>query len=127
MRGQFARYQEPSSDRPVDIPFDDPHALAKGQTNLITLFLNWKTTDWWTQHFLVGAYNERYSFNDPPIPTESYPGSLYIAEAYNLEADWQNTFELTNMPAMRSPIASPCCTCNGRCLACQPVCRLHHP
>ena len=94
MRGQFGRYQEPSSDRPVDIPFDDPHALAKGQTNLVTLFLNWKTTDWWNQHFLVGAYNERNSFNDPPIPTESYPGSLYIAEAYNLEADWQNTFEL---------------------------------
>ncbi|MBV8898805.1 MAG: TonB-dependent receptor, partial [Verrucomicrobia bacterium] len=27
-RGQFGRYGEPSSDRPVDLPFDDPHAKA---------------------------------------------------------------------------------------------------
>ena len=94
VRGQYGRYEEPSSDRPVDIPFDDPHAKATGESTLVSLFLNWKTTDWWQQRFLVGVYNERYTFTDPPIPSESFPGSLYIANALNLQADWQNTFEL---------------------------------
>jgi len=44
-RGEFGRYGEPSSNRPVDIPFDDPNAKATGETNLVTLFVNWKTTD----------------------------------------------------------------------------------
>jgi vitamin B12 transporter len=94
VRGQYGQYEEPSSDRPVDFPFDDPHAKATGETNLVSLFLNWKTTDWWQQRFLVGGYNERYTFTDPPIPAQNFPGSLYIAKAFNLQADWQNTFEL---------------------------------
>ena len=94
VRGQYGRYEEPSSDRPVDIPFDDPHAKATGESTLVSLFLNWKTTDWWQQRFLVGGYNERYTFTDPPIPSQSFPGSLYIANAFNVQADWQNTFEL---------------------------------
>ncbi|MBV9106683.1 MAG: TonB-dependent receptor [Verrucomicrobia bacterium] len=94
VRGQYGQYEEPSSDRPVDVPFDDPHAKATGETNLLTLFLNWKTADWWNQRFLVGGYSERYTFTDPPIPTQNFPGSLYIAKALNLQADWQNTFEL---------------------------------
>src|ERR1700674_3681808 len=32
VRGQYGRYEEPSSDRPVDIPFNDPHAEAIGDT-----------------------------------------------------------------------------------------------
>jgi vitamin B12 transporter len=94
-RGEFGRYGEPSSDRPVDIPFDDPHAKATGETNLVTLFVNWKTTDWWQQHLVVGGYHERYTFADPPIPSEDFAGTLYIGKALNLEADWQNTFQVT--------------------------------
>jgi vitamin B12 transporter len=94
VRGQYGRYEEPSSDRPVDIPFDDPHAKATGETTLVTMFLNWKTTDWWQQRFLVGGYSERYTFTDPPIPSEDFTGSLYIANAFNVQADWQNTFQL---------------------------------
>jgi len=94
VRGQYGQYEEPSSDRPVDIPFDDPHGKATGESTLLTLFLNWKTTDWWQQRFLVGGYNERYTFTDPPIPSEDFSGSLYIANAFNVQADWQNTFEL---------------------------------
>jgi hypothetical protein len=93
-RGQFGRYGEPSSDRPVDLPFDDPHAKATGETNLVSLYLDWKTTDWWQQRVVVGGYHERYTFSDPPIPAEDFPGSLYIGKALNLQADWQNTFEL---------------------------------
>lgn len=92
-RGQFGRYGEPSSDRPVDLPFDDPHAKATGETNLVSLYLDWKTTDWWQQRVVVGGYHERYTFNDPPIPAEDFSGSLYIGKALNLQADWQNTFE----------------------------------
>jgi vitamin B12 transporter len=94
VRGQYGQYEEPSSDRPVDIPFDDPHAKATGETTLVSLFLDWKTTDWWQQRFLVGGYTERYTFTDPPIPAQFFPGSLYIAKAFNVQADWQNTFEL---------------------------------
>ena len=43
----------------------------------------------------IGGCNERYTFTDPPIPTEDFAGSLYIGKAFNLQADWQNTFELT--------------------------------
>jgi hypothetical protein len=95
-RGEFGRYGEPSSNRPVDIPFDDPSAKATGETNLVTLFVSWKTTDWWQQHLMVGAYNERYTFVDPPIPSEFYSGSVYIGKAFNLETDWQNTFQITS-------------------------------
>jgi vitamin B12 transporter len=95
-RGEFGRYGEPSSDRPVDIPFDDPRAKATGETNLVTLFANWKTTDWWQQHLIVGAYNERYTFVDPPIPSEFFTGEVYIGKAFNLETDWQNTFQITS-------------------------------
>ena len=42
----------------------------------------------------IGGCNERYTFTDPPIPTEDFAGSLYIGKAFNLQADWQNTFEL---------------------------------
>jgi vitamin B12 transporter len=94
-RGEFGRYGEPSSDRPVDIPFDDPHAKATGETNLVTLFVNWKTTDWWQQHLVVGGYHERYTFTDPPIPSEDFTGTLYIGKAFNLVTDWQNTFQVT--------------------------------
>src|SRR3984957_8566735 len=45
VRGQYGQYEEPSSDRPVDIPFDDPHGEAVGDTTLVSLFLNWQTTD----------------------------------------------------------------------------------
>jgi vitamin B12 transporter len=93
-RGMFGRYEEPSSDRPVDIPFDDPHAKATGETNVFSLFVNWKTTDWWQQRFLIGGYNERYSLIDPPIPSEFFGGSIYIANAFNFQADWQNTIQL---------------------------------
>ncbi len=93
-RGMFGRYEEPSSDRPVDVPFDDPHAKATGETNVFSLFVDWKTTDWWQQHFLIGGYNERYTFIDPPIPSQFYPGSIYIANAFNFQADWQNTIQL---------------------------------
>jgi vitamin B12 transporter len=95
-RGEFGRYGEPSSDRPVDIPFDDPNAKATGETNLVALFVNWKTTDWWQQHLMVGAYNERYTFVDPPIPSEFYSGAEYIGKAFNLETDWQNTFQINS-------------------------------
>jgi vitamin B12 transporter len=94
VRGNYGQYEEPSSDRPVDFPFDDPHARTTGETTLVSMFLNWKTTDWWQQRFLVGGYVERYNFTDPPIPSQSFPGSLYIANAFNVQADWQNTFEL---------------------------------
>ncbi len=94
VRGQYGRYEEPSSDRPVDIPFNDPHAEAIGDTTLVSLFLNWKTTDWWQQRFLVGGLTERYSFTDPPIVAQNFPGSLYIAKSFNFQADWQNTFTL---------------------------------
>jgi vitamin B12 transporter len=94
VRGQYGQFEEPSSDRPVDIPFDDPHAKTTGETTLVSVFLNWKTTDWWQQRFLVGGYTERYTFTDPPIPAENFAGSLYIANAFNVQADWQNTFEL---------------------------------
>jgi vitamin B12 transporter len=94
VRGQYGRYEEPSSDRPVDIPFDDPHGKATVETTLVSVFLNWKTTDWWQQRFLVGGYLERYTLTDPPIPSEDFAGSLYIANAFNVQADWQNTFEL---------------------------------
>lgn len=95
VRGQYGEYEEPSSDRPVDVPFDDPHAQTIADTTLVSLFLNWKTTDWWQQRFLVGGFVERYTFTDPPIPAQNFPGSLYIAKAFNVEADWQNTFEVT--------------------------------
>jgi vitamin B12 transporter len=95
-RGEFGRYGEPSSNRPVDIPFDDPNAKATGETNLVTLFVNWKTTDWWQQHLVVGGYNERYTFVDPPIPSEFYSGTVYIGKAFNFETDWQNTFQITS-------------------------------
>jgi vitamin B12 transporter len=95
-RGEFGRYGEPSSNRPVDIPFDDPNAKATGETNLVTLFVNWKTTDWWQQHLVVGGYNERYTFVAPPIPSEFYSGSVYIGKAFNFETDWQNTFQITS-------------------------------
>jgi vitamin B12 transporter len=95
-RGEFGRYGEPSSDRPVDIPYDDPNGKATGETNLVTLFANWKTTDWWQQHLMVGAYNERYTFVDPPLPSEFYTGEVYIGKAFNLETDWQNTFQITS-------------------------------
>jgi vitamin B12 transporter len=95
-RGEFGRYGEPSSNRPVDIPFDDPNAKATGETNLVTLFVNWKTTDWWQQHLVVGGYNERYTFIDPPIPSEFFTGEVYIGKAFNLETDWQNTFQITS-------------------------------
>jgi vitamin B12 transporter len=95
-RGEFGRYGEPSSNRPVDIPFDDPNAKATGETNLVTLFVNWKTTDWWQQHLVVGGYNERYTFVDPPIPSEFFTGSVYVGKAFNLETDWQNTFQITS-------------------------------
>ena len=94
VRGNYGQYEEPSSERPVDFPFDDPHARTTGETTLVSMFLNWKTTDWWQQRFLVGGYVERYTFTDPPIPPQSFPGSLYIANAFNVQADWQNTFEL---------------------------------
>ncbi|MFY9986693.1 MAG: TonB-dependent receptor [Chthoniobacterales bacterium] len=95
-RGEFGRYGEPSSDRPVDIPFDDPNAKAAGETNLVTLFVNWKTTDWWQQHLMVGGYNERYTFVEPPIPSEFFTGTVYVGKAFNLETDWQNTFQITS-------------------------------
>jgi vitamin B12 transporter len=95
-RGEFGRYGEPSSNRPVDVPFDDPNAKATGETNLVTLFANWKATDWWQQHLMVGGYNERYTFVDPPIPSEFYAGSVYIGKAFNFETDWQNTFQITS-------------------------------
>ncbi|MBV8212361.1 MAG: TonB-dependent receptor [Verrucomicrobia bacterium] len=95
-RGEFGRYGEPSSNRPVDIPFDDPHGKATGETNLFTVFLNWTTTDWWQQHFLVGGFNERYTFIDPPIPSEFFTGTVYIGKAFNLQTDWQNTFQITS-------------------------------
>jgi vitamin B12 transporter len=95
VRGQYGEYEEPSSDRPVDIPFDDPHAQTIADTTLVSLFLNWKTTDWWQQRFLVGGFVERYSLTDPPIPAQNFAGSLYIAKAFNVEADWQNTFAVT--------------------------------
>jgi vitamin B12 transporter len=98
-RGEFGRYGEPGSNRPVDIPFDDPNAKATGETNLVTLFVNWKTTDWWQQHLMVGGYNERYTFVDPPIPSEFYSGSVYIGKAFNFETDWQNTFQITSKNA----------------------------
>ena len=72
-------------------------AKAIGDTTLVSLFLNWKTTDWWQQRFLVGGFVERYSFTDPPIPAQNFPGSLYIAKAFNVQADWQNTFELSRL------------------------------
>jgi vitamin B12 transporter len=95
-RGEFGRYGEPSSDRPVDIPFDDPNGKVTGETNLVTLFANWKTTDWWQQHLIVGGYNERYTYVDPPIPSEFFTGFVYIGKAFNLETDWQNTFQITS-------------------------------
>ena len=95
VRGQYGRYEEPSSDRPVDIPFDDPHAETIGETTLVSLFLNWQTTDWWKQRLQVGGYVERYSLTDPPIPAQNFPGSLYIAKAFNVQADWQNTFQVS--------------------------------
>jgi vitamin B12 transporter len=95
VRGQYGEYEEPSSARPVDFPFDDPHGRVNGETTLVSLFLNWKTTDWWQQRFLVGGYKERYIFNDPAIPAQNFTGSLYIANAFNVQADWQNTFQLS--------------------------------
>jgi vitamin B12 transporter len=94
VRGHYGQYEEPSSNRPVDFPFDDPHARTTGETTLVSMFLNWKTTDWWQQRFLVGGYVERYNLTDPPIPSQGFTGSLYIAKAFNVQADWQNTFEL---------------------------------
>jgi vitamin B12 transporter len=95
VRGQYGQYEEPSSDRPVDFPFDDPHAKATIETTLVSLFLNWQTTDWWKQRFQVGGYVERYTFADPAIPAEELPSSLYIAKAFNVQADWQNTFQVS--------------------------------
>jgi vitamin B12 transporter len=96
VRGQYGEYEEPSSDRPVDIPFDDPHAQTIADTTLVSLFLNWKTTDWWQQRFQVGGFVERYRLTDPPIPAQDFAGSLYIAKSFNVQADWQNTFEVTS-------------------------------
>jgi vitamin B12 transporter len=110
VRGQYGQYEEPSSDRPVDVPFDDPHGEAVGDTTLVSLFLNWQTTDWWKQRFLVGGYVENYSFTDPPIPAQAFPGSLYIAKAFNFQADWQNTFEL---PASNVVVAGATYYLNG--------------
>jgi outer membrane receptor protein involved in Fe transport len=52
-----------------------------------------KTTDWWNQHFLIGAYNERYTFVDPPIPTESFPVRSSRRSIYS-GSGLANTFEL---------------------------------
>jgi hypothetical protein len=46
---------------------------------------------------LKGFALSSVSMPDPPIPSESFPGSLYIANAFNLQADWQNTVSLAGI------------------------------
>jgi vitamin B12 transporter len=116
-RVQNSDYQEPGSLRPIDYPNNLHKSLSNTEADLVSMYVDLRTTPFWTQRLTIGYYRERYEYDTPPAPENPEtsfpvfffpgysapgfplgygyypPGPAYIAQSYNVTADWQNTFQ----------------------------------
>ncbi|HSI86313.1 MAG: TonB-dependent receptor plug domain-containing protein [Candidatus Methylacidiphilales bacterium] len=93
LRGQFSEYQEPSSIRPEEFGSNDLNAYTQSESNIFTVFANWKVNEIWETKLTLGGYDERYRFHNPPtVPTDPY--SSYIADSGNYSAQLQSTIHV---------------------------------
>jgi vitamin B12 transporter len=93
-RGHVGEFQEPGSSRPQDFASNDPAARAQGESNLVSFMADWNATRQWTQKLTLGAYFERYFFEDPPYSGNFFTPTLYISDAANYSLDWLHSVQI---------------------------------
>lgn len=94
--GQVGDYQEPGSIRPQDYDSNNPASHSTGESNLLSLMVNWKVLDQWTQKLTLGTYFERYTLTDPAYGGNFGDASNTIDNSANYSLDWQNVVQIAH-------------------------------
>lgn len=93
--GQIGEYQEPGSVRPQDWGNNNPGQFAIGETNILSLMLDWRPLDFWTQKLTLGGCFQRYTLTDPAYPGNFETDSNTINNSANYCTDWMNVFQIS--------------------------------
>lgn len=111
--GQVGNYQEPGSIRPQDWGSNNPAQHTTGESNIISLMLDWRVYDFWTQKLTLGTYFERYTLVDPAYPGNFETDSNTIDNASNYCSEWQNVFQITRYNRATIGLSFDCYTGNS--------------
>ena len=121
VRTQAGIYEEPGSIRNVDYYNNLLTENVTSASTLLSAYVDWKTTDKWTQKLTLGWYEERYKQiipGTPENPETSFPiyvgdftqdgfptgyvgmapstADTYMAHSANYSLDWKHTLQLTD-------------------------------
>jgi len=121
MRTQAGTYEEPGSIRPVDYYNNLLKEDVSGASTMLSAYVDWKTTDSWTQKLVLGWYEESYkqiipgppanpvtcfpnytgTLTDPGFPAGYVAGapasdSVYLAHSANFNLDYKHTLQLAD-------------------------------
>ena len=93
--GQVGEYQEPGSVRIQDYGNNNPGQFTVGETNILSLMVDWRPIEFWTQKFTLGGSFQRYSLTDPAYPGNFGTDSKVINDSANYCTDWMNVFQIS--------------------------------
>ena len=93
--GQVGEYQEPGSVRLQDWGNNNPGQFATGETNILSLMVDWRPLEFWTQKFTLGGCFQRYTLTDPAYPGNFETDSNTINDSANYCTDWMNVFQIS--------------------------------
>jgi vitamin B12 transporter len=93
--GQVGQYQEPGSVRPQDWGNKNPGQHTRGESNILSLMVDWRPIEFWTQQLTLGTNFERYTLTDPAYPGNFETDSNTINNATNYCTDWMNVFQIS--------------------------------
>jgi len=93
--GQVGQYQEPGSVRPQDWGNNNPGQYTRGESNILSLMVDWRPIEFWTQKLTLGTNIERYTLTDPAYPGNFETDSNTINNATNYCTDWMNVFQIS--------------------------------